>query len=126
MSKYIPYAGYKWLNPNTNLDILYIYIFIYIFIYIYLDIEYPTHLHDEHRDLPFLPVKGSNQHKLLNTLHNKQKYICHYVNLKQAINHGLKVTKVHRILQFFQSPWLTKYVELNTVKRQQAKNDFER
>ena len=58
-------------------------------------------------DLSFLPInKSIKQTKLLTTLEPKEHYICRYVNLKQAINHGLKVTKIHRTLKFFQKPWL--------------------
>ncbi|XP_050533382.1 uncharacterized protein LOC126901148 isoform X2 [Daktulosphaira vitifoliae] len=76
------------------------------------------------------------------TLKPKQWYVEHYVNLKQAIAHGLQVdkvyillaisydinilvTQVHRVLEFQQSAWLKPYIELNTEMRKQAGNAFE-
>lgn len=39
---------------------------------------------------------------------------------------GMKLTKVHRILSFHQSPWLKDYINFNTEKRKLAANDFEK
>ena len=38
----------------------------------------------------------------------------------------MKLTKIHRVLQIDESPWLAKYINFNTEKGKEAKNAFEK
>ena len=46
--------------------------------------------------------------------------------LKQALNHGLVLRKIHRVIQFNQKDWLKPYIDMNAKLRKEAKNDFEK
>ena len=50
----------------------------------------------------------------------------HIRALKQALNHGLMLKKVHKVIQFNQKAWLKPYINMNTKLRTDAKNDFEK
>ena len=150
MSQYLPTGNFKWLTKEqinkTNLanyseehdeGLL-----------LEFDLDYPQELHDLHNDYPLAPEKlkvnknmlseycqkiagkfniSSGQvHKLITTLGKKEKYVLHYRNLQLYLSLGLKLKKVHRVLQFNQSPWLKKYIDFNTNKRTLSKNDFEK
>ena len=83
-----------------------------------------------HGDLPFLPkrLKLDKCKKLICNLHNKKKYVLQIKSLKQALNHGLKLKKIHRIIEFNQKAWLIDiwYIDMNTELRKLAKDDFEK
>lgn len=136
MSQALPYGGFNWVS-DVNIDVTSIpddspegYI-------LEVDLQYPQQFHDIHKDLPFCPehidpktgnppTTATQMTKLMATLKSKHKYIIHYRALKQALKHGLKLTKIHRALKFKQSTWLKKYIDLNTEHRKNAKNDFEK
>ena len=62
--------------------------------------------------------------KLVPNLYDKKNYVIHVRALKQALNHGLILEKVHRVIKFNQSAWLKSYIDFNTKLRTEAKNDF--
>ena len=131
MSQKLPVDGFKWVkdlskfnesfikNYDENSDKGYI---------LEVDVEYPKNLHKLHSDLPFLPerMKINKCTKLVCNVQDKENYVVHISALKQALNHGLRLTKVHRIIQFNQKAWLKPYIDMNTKKRKEAKNEFEK
>ena len=64
--------------------------------------------------------------KLVCNLHDKKKYVVHIRSLKQALNYGLKLKKVYKIIEFNQESWLKPYIDMNAELRKIAKNDFEK
>ena len=150
MSQYLPTGNFKWLSQKqiekTNLG-------EYTEnskkgLILEVDLEYPQELHDLHNDYPLGPEKvkvaedmlsdyckkiadkfnisSGLFHKLIPTLNDKEKYILHYRNLQLYLSLGLKLKKIHRVLEFDQSPWLKQYIDFNTQKRTHAKNSFEK
>ena len=93
-----------------------------------VDVEYPKELFNKHEDLPFLPerMKINKCSKLVCRLHDRENYVIHIRALKQALNHGLVLKKVHRVIEFKQEAWLKAYIDMNTKLRKEAKNDFEK
>ena len=94
-----------------------------------VDVKYPKNLHDLHSDLSFLPqrMKINKCSKLcVCNLYDKNNYVVHIRSLKQALDHGLILKKVYRVIQFNQKAWLQEYIYMNTELIKQAKNDFEK
>ena len=121
-----------------------------------VDIEYEIEMRIAHEDLPFLSerkVKSTKSHsnyefdeitrarrkvyktfninpepdkKLIASVRDKKKYVLHISTLKQALCHGLRLSKVNRVIEFNQSAWLKPYIDMNTNFRRVAKNDFEK
>lgn len=147
MSQPLPYGNFKWIHlkegdlekytDHTKKGII-----------LEVDLEYPDDLHDLHNDYPCAPEKiivteemlsdycknikkllgnsSGRVSKLVPTLQKKERYVLHYKNLKLYESLGLKVSKVHRVLEFSQKPWLKPYIDFNTEMRKEAKNSFEK
>ena len=127
----MPVRGFKWVNDisiidedfakdyNNNDNKGYI---------VDVDVDYPSKLQNHHSDLPFLPERMviNNTKKLVCNLNDKKNYVVHINVLKQALDHGLKLRKVHRIIEFEQESWLKEYIDVNTELRKKATNDFEK
>lgn len=129
MEKYLPYDHFQWVPGNDLTQSFNVFNIPdesntgYI---LEVDLEYPQHLHKLHSDLLFCLEHSTDTKKLVATFYNKENYIIHYINLKQALKAGLILKKIHRILQFTQRDWLKPYIELNTNLRTQASNNFEK
>jgi len=154
MSQPLPTGNFKWLgkvpqtpqgiesfltnyNENSKKGII-----------LEVDSKYPKELHSLHNEYPLAPEKKiitdeflsdyarklKEQHsvssgkvsKLVTTLYDKEKYVIHYRNLKQCLELGMKIAKIHRVLEFDQSPWLKEYIDFNTEKRKNTKITFEK
>ena len=79
-------------------------------------------------DLPVLPERNKIEkcNKLVCNVHDKKSYVVHISASKQALNHGIILKKVQRVIQFNQKAWLKPYINMNTKLRTEAKNDFEK
>ena len=126
MSQPLPVDGFKWMKeselPNWNrlcdgegciLEV---------------DLEYPEDLHDTHNEYPLAPerLRVNKVDKLIPNLNNKKNYVIHHKNLKQYLNLGLKITKIHRGVKFNERAWLKDYIQLNTNLRTKGNTDFEK
>ena len=147
MSEYLPHSNSKWvkdinkvkqklMNIKSNSSIGYI---------LEVDLEYLQELHDIHNDYPLPPekiniqkewlsnycLKTANKHnittgsvkKLVANLMNKNNYVIHDRNLQQCLKLGIKLKKIHRILQFEQSDWMKSFIDFNTQKRMKSTNE---
>ena len=129
MSQKLPTHGFKWMDVNipsvlkllekkdTNQG--------YIF---EVDLEYPPSLWELHNDYPLAPerIKIDNVDKLISSFLPKKNYVLHYKNLKQYLQEGMILKKVHRGIKFYQSPWMEPYIRKNTELRKEAQNAFEK
>ena len=64
--------------------------------------------------------------KLITTFKDKKKYVVHISALKRALSHGLKLEKMHRVIQFVRTKWRKPNIEKNTKLRMDSKSDFEK
>ena len=150
MTQYLPTGGFRWLDEEevNDLDVDNIpedgskgYI-------LEVDLEYPEELHGAHDQYPLAPEKilvtddmlssyskrlkdkfdmgSSKVPKLIPNLHDKTNYVLHYRNLKQCLKLGMKLKKIHRVIEFNQDPWMKEYIDFNTLHRQNASNPFEK
>lgn len=125
----LPTGDFKWIDTD-NLDWTNLPADAPQGLILECDTEFPQSIHDKLQDLPPLaenqvPPGGKNK-KLLATLTNKNKYVAHYLVFQQAIRMGVKITKVHRALQFSQSRWMSKFINCNADLRAQSTDEFSR
>ena len=127
MSQPLPTGGFKWVDVNPNEiselttrtdkgDILEV------------DVSYPKDLHNSHNDLPFMceRMEINGVEKLVPNLRDKKNYVIHIQALNQALQHGLRLDRIHQAIEFDQLPCLKTYIDFNTQLKMAATNDFEK
>ena len=136
MSQNLPTHGFKWMSNITKEKVIEIldkanhsmsnhgrkgYIFE-------VDLEYPEHLWDTHNDYPLAPekIKVNGVEKLICHFKPRIHYVIHYRTLRQCLELGMRLTKVHRGISFYQSSWMEAYIRKNTELRKCAANNFEK
>ena len=127
MSQPLPTGGFKWVevNPNeiseltTQTDKGYI---------LEVDVSYPKELHNSHNGLPFMceRMEINGVEKLVPNLRDKKSYVIHIQALNQALQHGLRLDRIHRAIELDQSSWVKTYIDFNAQLRMAATNDFEK
>ena len=104
-SQKLPVNNFEWIkdpsqfnedfikNNNGESDKVYIF---------EVDVQYTEKLHEIYNHLPFLPerMKIEKVRKVVANLHDKTEYVLHVRNLKEPLNHGLFLKKVHRVIKF--------------------------
>ena len=125
MSEYLPYEGFKWLKNDDEFDVMSINEKSLIGYFLEVDLEYSGELHELHNDYPLTPeklavfsdmlskyckkisnkyeIKVGDAKKLIPNLGQKTNYVLHYRNLQLYLSLGIKLTKIHRVLEFEQS-----------------------
>ena len=133
MSQKLPVNGFKWVEKSILSEFNEDFIKKYdedsnTGCFLEADVERLKQLFNNHKDLAFLPERETVEKvkKLICSIENKEKYVIHIRALKQALNHGLKLKKVRRVIQFKQKAWLSPYIVMNTELRAEAKNKFEK
>ena len=71
-----------------------------------VDVQYTEELDQLHSNLPFLleRMKVEKVENLVANFHDKKEYVIHIRHLKQLLNHGLVLEKVHGVIKFNEKP----------------------
>ena len=108
-----------------------------------VNLTYPKELHDAHNDYPYCcehkileddmlspyskfiakkhELARGKSSKLISSLTDKKRYVIHEMNLKRAFDGGLILTKIHRVIEFYQKPWKKDFSDFNINKRKASK-----
>ena len=148
LTEYLPYNEFEWLKNVDEFDVMPITKKSPIGYFLEVDLKYFDGLHELHNDYPLAPeklgvlsdissnyctkiadkyeIKVGDIKKLIPNLANKTNYVVHYRSLHLYLSLGMKLTKIHRVLEFKQSDWMKKYSNFSTEKRMNTANDFEK
>ena len=133
------FSQIDWLNIDTEKNTGYV---------LEVDLHYPSELHEKHDNFPLAPqnieisyenlspyakealeicsdTKKYKDSKLSATFYDREKYIIHFKNLKLYLQLGMKLKKIHRVVQFTQKNFIAPFITKCTIERQKASTKFE-
>ena len=142
ISKFLPTSGFKWIDPkqfdlnkctsNSSKRCV-----------LKVDLDCPKELQELHSDYPLPPDKieikrnilceyqlkianlyKDNVKKLVPNFFDKEKYVMRYENVQLYLRLGLKLKKIHHVVEFNQFQWIKQYVEFNTQKGIEAEKKW--
>ena len=129
MSKKLPINGFKWENDLSRFNENFIKNY-----YKNSDVRYFLEVHIEYQNIYgvlhmktyhfYLKKKLGKVEKRGCSIEDKEKYEIHIRGLKQALNHGLVLKDINRVIKVNQEAWLMSYIDMNTKLRTEAKNEF--
>ena len=152
MTMNLPYKKFKFLQPEQFPDISEKIQNYHdddnVGYFIQCDLEYPKKIHNRTKDLPLAPrhfdverqhlspynleladslgIRHYSGRKLISDQFNKTNYICHIANLKFYLEKGLKLNKIHRVLQFEQKAFLKPYIDLCIQEKGKTSSKIEK
>ena len=117
MFQNLPVIGFRWVHDvsrfnkefikkyNKNTEIRF---------FLEVGVEYPKKLFSSHKELMFLlgRKRFEKVEKLVCSIEDKKKYVIRIRALKQALNHGLILIEINRVIRFNQEVWLKSYINI--------------
>ena len=70
-------------------------------------------------------AKNYKSKKLISSLLTKKGYKANYLTIKQALEFGCKLLKVHKVISFTQEPFSREFLQMMTLRRKNAKSKLE-
>ena len=120
MSEYLPYGEFKWIKNVIEFDVNSVNEKSDTGYFLEVDLAYPDEFYELHNDYPLAPgklavtnnmlskyckkiadkydIKVGDVKKLIPNLRNKTKYVLHYRNLQLYLFLGMKLIKIHIML----------------------------
>ena len=149
MSLPLPLGDYRWLSEEEikNLDLNSANFKNSKSHALEVTLEYPDELHLDHNSYPlaaehFMPeeddlspyakscledfnIKFTKVKKLTATFRERKNYICHIMNLKLYVELGMKIKKIHSVVEFTQGDYMRQFVQNCAEKRRTAVTEMD-
>lgn len=134
------YKDIDWMTVDLSKDIGY---------FVEVTLDYPENIHEKTKNYPLCPenidisveMLSPYQKEILKELYGKINYksrkltatfyprkeiLLHALTLQFYLKQGMKITTIHRVIQFTQSAFMKPWVDFCTQKRSESSTEFEK